>query len=346
MRHRHLTARTAAVGVGTAFAALFLLSLAVGVDGVAAAVAAADPLLLVGVALASLLWLCVWSVSLYVVSHALSIAITPSRTLLVYASATFLNGLTPFAQVGGEALSAGVLSRTAGSRYETGLAAVAAVDLINLVPSALLALAGTAYLLVGSAPAPGVGPAGGVLIAVSALAVVAGTLAWRFRAAGGAGLARTGARAVELANRVAERYAGADPGAVGRRAAVFADGVRRLAADRRRLAVCLGFSTVGWLCLAAALWLSLRAVGAAVPFLGLCFALPVAMLAIAVPLPGGVGGVEAALVALLVGTFGLPPAETTAAVLLYRGGTYWLPMLLGGGATLALEVDHRRRRRK
>jgi len=51
----------------------------------------------------------------------------------------------------------------------------------------------------------------------------------------------------------------------------------------------------------------------------------------AVPTPGGLGAVEASLIAGLT-LAGLPSATATSAVLLYRGLTFWLPVLPGWAA--------------
>lgn len=50
----------------------------------------------------------------------------------------------------------------------------------------------------------------------------------------------------------------------------------------------------------------------------------------AVPTPGGVGGVEAALIAVLVGA-GVDQATAAAAVVVFRVATYWLPVIPGYG---------------
>jgi len=49
----------------------------------------------------------------------------------------------------------------------------------------------------------------------------------------------------------------------------------------------------------------------------------------AAPTPGGIGAVEAALIAGLTSTARLPFETATAAVLLYRFLTFWLPVLPG-----------------
>ena len=56
--------------------------------------------------------------------------------------------------------------------------------------------------------------------------------------------------------------------------------------------------------------------------------LAAAALAAAAPTPGGLGAIEAALVAGLTGV-GMQPGRAVSAVLLYRLATYWLPVLPG-----------------
>ena len=73
------------------------------------------------------------------------------------------------------------------------------------------------------------------------------------------------------------------------------------------------------------------------------FVVPVGSIAGATPLPGGLGGLEAAFIALLVPTAGVSASGATAAVLIHRGATYWLPTLFGGGAAAVIGADSRRR---
>jgi uncharacterized membrane protein YbhN (UPF0104 family) len=80
---------------------------------------------------------------------------------------------------------------------------------------------------------------------------------------------------------------------------------------------------------ATALWLVIHATYASVPW-------PIALLAISIgsftgaliPTPGGVGGAEAGIAGILI-SFGLSPAEGVAAAVVYRGLTYWIPLIPG-----------------
>jgi undecaprenyl-diphosphatase len=71
---------------------------------------------------------------------------------------------------------------------------------------------------------------------------------------------------------------------------------------------------------------------------------PVALFAIslgafsgaAIPTPGGLGGAEAGIAAVLF-AFSIPMGTAVAAALVYRGITYWLPLLPGYGALRIVE---------
>ncbi|ESP86963.1 lysylphosphatidylglycerol synthase transmembrane domain-containing protein, partial [Candidatus Halobonum tyrrellensis] len=166
---------------------------------------------------------------------------------------------------------------------------------------------------------------------------------WRARDDAGRAAVRVAVAAVAAANRVTGRVLPVDPSRLAARVASFLGGVERVVGNRRCLATCLGLSAAGWTALVAAFWLSMRAVGHPVSVGLAAFVLPVGLLAVAVPLPGGVGGVEAALVGLLVGAGGLPVGGATAGVVLYRVATYWAPMAVGGVVTAALAAESRRR---
>jgi glycosyltransferase 2 family protein len=81
---------------------------------------------------------------------------------------------------------------------------------------------------------------------------------------------------------------------------------------------------------AACLYFSVRAVGVADESLlaVALVSLTAGAVATAAPTPGGIGVVEAVLLAALTG-IGVPPGPGLAAVLLYRLATFWLPILPG-----------------
>jgi uncharacterized protein (TIRG00374 family) len=104
-----------------------------------------------------------------------------------------------------------------------------------------------------------------------------------------------------------------------------------------RLGAVLLVSVSLTLCNVASLYYCLAALGVQASFVAvvLIFTLGVGVGTIT-PTPGGLGGVEAGLVAGLV-AYHVSGAEALAAVLLYRFVSYWLALLVGAGAFVAAE---------
>jgi uncharacterized protein (TIRG00374 family) len=96
-----------------------------------------------------------------------------------------------------------------------------------------------------------------------------------------------------------------------------------------------------------ALWASLHAFGTPPPLAPVVLAYFVGQLANAIPIPGGIGGVEGGTIGALI-AFGTPSSLAILGVLAYRLISFWLPTLPGGIAYLRLrhtvagwrEVEH------
>src|SRR5450755_301009 len=108
-----------------------------------------------------------------------------------------------------------------------------------------------------------------------------------------------------------------------------AAGSLRQAASPVKLGLLFGGSALITLAYIAGLDASVQAFGGGpgLVVLGAVY-LAAAALAAAAPTPGGLGAIEAALVAGLTGV-GMQPGPAVSAVLLYRLATYWLPVLPG-----------------
>ncbi|WP_227356036.1 lysylphosphatidylglycerol synthase domain-containing protein [Haladaptatus salinisoli] len=101
----------------------------------------------------------------------------------------------------------------------------------------------------------------------------------------------------------------------------------------------IGYSGVGWLFQANALWLAFYAIGTTVPFAVVLFAIPISAIAGVTPLPGGTGGIESVLVALLVSTTSIESAVVVAAVVIFRGFVYWVPTMIGGSVLAVVTAN-------
>ncbi len=83
------------------------------------------------------------------------------------------------------------------------------------------------------------------------------------------------------------------------------------------------------------LWASLYAFGTPPPFATIVMAYFVGQLANALPLPGGIGGVEGGMIGALI-AFGTPGGLAVLGVLAYRLISFWLPTLPGAIAYMRL----------
>ena len=331
--------RTTLVGFAGALVVLAALVALVGVGRILDVLRQAEPEVLVGVLAVATVWLTAWGLSLRTVLGVLGAAVSARLAVLVFAAATFANNVTPFGQAGGEPVTALFISRTADTEYETGLAAIASVDSLNFVPSIVLALVGIGYFSATVAFGRRLQFAA---LAVGALALAipaAAYFGWKNRYGVERRVVALVTPVVRGVARLLPRRSPPEAAVIESRIEGFFHAIERVSGDRRGLATALAFSTLGWLSLASSLWLSLYALGYQVPFAAVLIAIPVGAIAGITPLPGGLGGVEAVLVALIVPTTGVTVAAATAAVVVHRTATYWLPTLVGGGAAAAFGAD-------
>jgi uncharacterized membrane protein YbhN (UPF0104 family) len=164
------------------------------------------------------------------------------------------------------------------------------------------ALIGAALLLLGAYPGPDDFPLAGLplLLAASATVVVV-TLPW-----------------------AARRRAGAGAPWLGGIIAGIRDAERTAANPSLRLLGALGYLGFD----IAVLWAAFSAVGHVPPLPALVLGYMIGYLASALPVPGGLGVLDAGLTGALV-LYGAPPAHAAAAVLLYNAIAFWVPALGG-----------------
>lgn len=89
------------------------------------------------------------------------------------------------------------------------------------------------------------------------------------------------------------------------------------------------------------LWATFRAFGAAPPLAIVWIAYLLGELGGLIPVPGGIGGVDAGLVGTLV-LYNVPITSAASAVLAYRAIALWVPAVLGAAAFVALRRTLRR----
>lgn len=333
-------ARSIAVGFGVGAVVLLGLYSLVGLDKVAAALSQADTALVAAVCVVAVCWLFAWGLALRTVLGVIAVPVSVMQSFMLFAGATFANNVTPFGQAGGEPFSALLVSRTTETEYENGLAAVASVDTLNFVPSVSFALVGVGYYATTFTVGDRVELAAISLVALAIAVPLAAYFGWRYRdSVADIAISLIVPAGTRLA-RVVPVLDAPDESNLRSRVEGFFDALERVAGDRHQLAKAAAFSAIGWFLLSVSLWLSLLALGHSVPFAAALFVVPLASVAGVTPLPGGLGGVEAALVVLIVPVTGVDAATAGAAAVIHRGATYWLPVLLGGSATAMLEADN------
>jgi uncharacterized protein (TIRG00374 family) len=146
-----------------------------------------------------------------------------------------------------------------------------------------------------------------------------------------------------VAARLHRRLERSREGELSRRASVVwktlaaaADGVDEAVAFLREVNPLLLAGMIAYLFFDVMIvWATFRAFGAAPPLAIVWIAYLIGELGGLIPVPGGIGGVDAGLVGTLV-LYNVPITSATSAVLAYRAIALWVPALLGSAAFVAL----------
>jgi len=324
--------KTTLVGFVAAIAVLAVLLYFVGVGDLLRYLREAELSTVGLVVVVTVGWLFAWGMALHTVLDVLGTAVSPLKTFLVFAGATFNNNVTPFGQAGGEPVTALLISEVTDTEYGTGLAAIASVDTLNFVPSITLALLGMGYFATGTTFNTRLESAAIVVVGLTVAVVGALVFGWRNHERVEAAVVTAAARLSRVAGTYVPRLS--DPGraAIERRVGHFFEAIERVATNPRGLALALGFSALGWFLQMSGLWLAFQAIGEPVSLAVVMFVVPIGAIAGMTPLPGGAGGIEAVLVFLLVAAPlpGVTESVALAAVVIYRGAVFWVPIAIGG----------------
>jgi uncharacterized protein (TIRG00374 family) len=282
-----------------------------------------------------------WSEALRRVLASVGPEVGGPRYRAAFMSGELAKQVVPMGHSGGPVFVSYAVSRETDSPYESTLAAATVVEFVNIGSSVLLATLGLGVVLAGWQ-----GPLDSVFLALLIGLVVAATALF------GAAVLVYYRRA--FVERFVLRAAAVGRGTLGRlsarvREALAGDriestfGIYYEAFDRalvnegqvRRAAV---FSFLGWALFLLPLWTSFLALDLRVSYALVVFVVPVLSLVNVVPLPGGLGGFEVALAAVIVALVGIEFPAATAAVFLYRLSNYWFVVLVGVVASAVVSV--------
>ena len=330
LREKFADRRTAIkilAGFAVAGLLVYLLGVVVGWQTIIDTLADADLRWLAIACVSTALCLAAWGKAWQVVLAVLGIDVPYRKLVVTYYAATFANYVTPLGQAGGEPFIAYVLSKDTGASYEDSLASVVSADLLNLLPFFNFAALGLGFLLLqASLPERAEFLAQGLaVLAIGVPGLV--YIGWRHRVGVEDAVLR-------IVGPVAKRTKRLTIVGVRKRIDRFYASLERIAAEPRQLAFALAFSYVGWVFFALPLYFAGQTLGLPIDPLVVLFIVPASTLAGLTPLPGGVGGVEVALVILLVALTPLAAGPATAVALIYRVASYVFALAVGGIATI------------
>ena len=232
-----------------------------------------------------------------------------------------VGSIVPASGAGGVALGAWILSRSGMPAHVVARRSVAFLLIkssVNFVAVAVLGVLMFAGVGPHRSPALTILPA---VLAVAAIAVVPLLARWSRRTTAGRG------RRLQ---------------AVG---AALADGTSEAGRLlRRRDPLLIAGATGYWIFDNVVLLAAFAAFGASPPLVVVLQAYLIGQLGGALPIPGGLGGIDGGLIGTLI-VFGVAAAPAAAAVLLYRVVLFWVPLLLGVPAFVSLRrgLDDERR---
>lgn len=312
-----------------ALLALFLYGL--GPQRLAAHLADANPVVFALGLLGIVLAVVCWSEATRRLFTASGVALSPRRGVITYGTGAFGKQVLPMGNAGGPAVMGFVYDRETDIGYSRAFAIVVIGELLSLVASILLATVGIFVLVHQGAPAGTIRWIG-VGVAAVTVTLAAGSLVVWYRRAGVTTV--LGSVATYLHPVVESIHPGIatrlEPQRIGSGLERYFETVEEMLAKRESILAAAFLSLLGWIFFVVPLYTSGLAVGVQIPMALVLFLVPAAGLATAFPLPGGLGGVEIALAALLVALTGLELAAAGAIVVLYRLCSFWFFILLGG----------------
>lgn len=265
--------------------------------------------------------------------------ISALKATVLQLSVAFAHNATPSGQAGGVPASGVFISRASGARYEQSCGAVLSVNVVGSLSLQVLGLLGALYLVsttvVGEKLQLAMFGTIGLFVVLVGSIVVIWTFRDRFRA--------IAVGVITSVTAVLGRLPGIpqfDEDDIADRVEGFGESLARVAGGSRRdLAVIIVGVTVGHLFSVVALWTALQSIGVSVSFPLLLAVLPLAYTAAGLPLPGGLGGVQASMTTLIgAASVGAVSGSVAAAVLVFRSVTLWLQTLIGAIAAAIISI--------
>lgn len=277
----------------------------------------------------ALFWLMSWSGTFYTVASSIDLELSYPSCFRTYSTVMFANNVTPFAHLGGEPLAAGFISKVVDEDYEKCLGGLSAVSVMHFVPSVIFFIAGSAYFGInGQNLGTNLRLMLGAFLVLTLLIVLAGVSVYAYRSRTQDIIISILVPIFRVVGKI-PRLPSYGPDRIRKLVEGYLSSFLEVANDRRTVAIAVFLSTTGVMCQAIGLWFALKAVGLTVSIFVPIIAFPIAGLASALPLPGGAGGIEAALITIVIAFSSSMVADVSAAVIIIRSFIYWIPVVIG-----------------
>jgi len=325
------TAAKAVVGFAVAAVVFYLFGRVIGWNELQRALTDANPVWVLAACASTVVGLVLWSRVWAVVLAVFDVDIPLPSLVVTYFAATFGDYVTPFGKAGGSPFVAFVLSTDDRASYQESLAGVLSAELLNLVPFFGFAALGGFALAVRTGLSPQVRYLVGSLVVMAVLVPALVYAGWRHQPT-------VESVVVRVVRPVAARTDRVDADSIRGRTREFFRGIQEIVDHPDAVKRTLPYASLGWLFFALPLYFAGLTVGVHLDPFVVMFVVPASTVAGVTPTPGGLGGVEVAIVALLVGLTSGSAAvslETASVIaLFYRVASYWFVLALGGLAAL------------
>ncbi|TYL39437.1 lysylphosphatidylglycerol synthetase family protein [Natronococcus pandeyae] len=257
----------------------------------------------------------------------------------LYLATRFAKYVTPYGQVVAPPGVAYVLTQRSSVEYEEGLAAIVGGIFVNYLPYYTFGGFGLAYLLLYWRVAGSLWTYAVAFLATIAAVVVVAALLWFRRDAVETVLLAALSPVRSALERIRPSLADPlRPEPVRNRLDGFYRTLETISADRTTLLAVLVIGHLAWFLFALPLYLTALAMGEAVPLALAILVVALSKVGFVAPTPGGLGGVELTIAGVLALLAPVDAATAFAIGLLYRVVAYWLAVVVGGIAAIALSL--------
>lgn len=322
-----------------AIAVAAALTYGVGWERVLRNLRAADPFLFAFAPVGALLAMFVGAEGTRLALGFPALGVRGSLARRAFLGAAIVRNLLPAGNVGGSGFVAYTVSRHGDVSVSEALAGVTGWEFVMMVASAVVGGLGIAGVAAAGQDPSGIVQTVGAFAVLLALAAAAVAVLGAFRGRVAVAIANVTAVTHPVLVRVVPGYDTPVTAASVRRGLdEFFATLGALAADRRRFAAVLAAALGTWVCWLIPLYASLLAVGLVVSPAVVMVSVTVSGFARAVPLPAGIGPVDAALGGLLVALTPHSVGELASALVLNRAGTLLVQVTVGGVSLWTLDA--------